>query len=87
VFGVSFDPPASHDKFKAKYKLPFPLLSDETKKVAKQYGVYKKKSFMGNSYMGIERSTFVIGPDQKIKRIFPKVKVVGHIKEVLNTLK
>src|SRR3989338_985369 len=83
IYGVSFDSLGSHQKFIKKYKLPFPLLSDENKAVAKSYGVYKQKSFMGRSYMGIERTTFVIGPDQKIKKIFPKVKVEGHVEEVL----
>jgi len=87
VFGVSFDAPDSHVKFKEKYKLPFPLLSDEDKAVARDYGVYKQKSLYGKSYMGIERTTFLIGPDQKIKKIFPKVKVSGHIQEVLESLK
>lgn len=87
IYGVSFDSINSHKKFITKYKLPFPLLSDEDKSIAKKYGVYKQKSFMGRSYMGIERTTFVIGPDQKIKKIFPKVKVEGHVEEVLTAVK
>ena len=86
ILGVSFDGPESHRKFRDKYGLPFPLLSDEDKKVARAYGVYKKKSLYGRSYMGIERSTFVIGKDGTILRIFPKVKVDGHIEEVLESL-
>lgn len=87
IYGVSFDSIESHKKFITKYKLPFPLLSDADKTVAKQYGVYKQKSFMGHSYMGIERSTFVIDKDQKIAKIFPKVKVEGHVEEVLQAVK
>ena len=87
IFGVSFDSLDSHGKFIAKYKLPFPLLSDEDKNVAKQYGVYKMKSLYGKSYMGIERATFLIDQNQKIRKIFPKVKVEGHIDEVLASIK
>lgn len=87
IFGVSFDSVNSHKKFIQKFKLPFPLLADEDKAVAQKYGVYKQKSFMGRSFMGIERTTFVIDQDQKIKKIFPKVKVDGHVSEVLAVLK
>ena len=87
IYGVSFDSLDSHKKFITKYKLPFPLLSDADKSVAEKYGVYKQKSFMGRSYMGIERTTFVIGADQKIKKVFPKVKVEGHVEEVLAATK
>ena len=87
IFGVSFDSLDSHKKFIKKYKLSFPLLADEDKAVAKKYGVYKQKSFMGKSYMGIERTTFVIDKDQKIRKIFPKVKVEGHTEEVLAAVK
>jgi thioredoxin-dependent peroxiredoxin len=86
VFGVSLDSVASHQKFKQKYGLPFSLLADEGAAVSKAYGVYKKKSMWGRSYWGIERTTFVIGPDQKIKAIFPKVKVGGHSEAVLAAL-
>ncbi len=87
ILGVSFDNLKSHEKFKTNHKLSFPLLADEDKSLAKQYGVYKKKSLYGRSYMGIERTTFVINQDQKVAKIFPKVKVLGHAKEVLRTLK
>jgi thioredoxin-dependent peroxiredoxin len=87
VFGISFDSLSSHEKFSAAQKLNFPLLSDESKAVAKKYGVYQKKSLYGRSFMGIVRSTFVIDRNQKIRRIFPKVKVDGHAEEVLQTLK
>ena len=87
IFGVSFDSINSHTKFINKYKLPFPLLSDEDKSVATKYGVYKKKSLYGRFFMGIERTTFVIDRDQKIRKIFPKVKVDGHADQVLETIK
>ena len=86
VLGVSFDDLESHKKFSGKYHLPFPLLSDTDKKVAEAYGVYKEKSMYGRTYMGIERSTFVIDKDGKIARIYRKVKVDGHSDEVLGAL-
>ena len=86
VFGVSHDSLESHDKFRKKYSLPFPLLSDAEKKITASYGVYKEKSLYGRLFMGIERTTFVIGKDGKIKKIFPKVKVDGHIEEILKEL-
>jgi len=87
VAGVSFDSPASHAKFRAKYKLPFALLADEQKKVAEAYGVYVEKIMYGKKRMGIRRSTFVIGPDGRIAAIFPKVKPDEHAAEVIEALK
>ena len=87
VVGVSFDGQVSHQKFIEKFSLPFTLLSDEDKTVAKAYGVYKEKSMYGRKYWGIERSTFVIDPKGAIKAIFRKVKVTGHVEEVLGALK
>ncbi len=87
IFGVSFDSVDSHKKFIGKYKLSFSLLADTDKAVAQKYGVYKQKSFMGKSYMGIERTTFVIDKDSKIRKIFPQVKVDGHTEEVLAAIK
>ena len=87
VLGVSCDGQASHQKFIKKFTLPFPLLSDEEKVVVTAYGVYKEKSMYGKKYMGIERSTFVIDPAGKLKAIFRKVKVDGHVDEVLAVLK
>lgn len=87
VIGVSFDGQASHQKFIAKYALPFTLLSDLEKGVATAYDVYKEKSMYGRKYMGIERSTFVIDAAGKLKAIFRKVKVDGHIDEVLAALR
>lgn len=83
VLGVSKDSPESHAKFRAKQKLDFPLLSDLDGKVCRAYGVWKEKSLYGRKFMGIERTTFVIGPDGKIARIFPKVKVAGHVDAVI----
>ena len=83
VLGVSPDSLKAHDKFIAKFGLPFVLLSDADHAVAEKYGVWVEKSMYGRKYMGIERSTFVIGPDGKMKAAFRKVKVDGHVDEVL----
>jgi peroxiredoxin Q/BCP len=80
LFGVSIDTPWSHRGFIDKYSLPFPLLSDESKAMVEAYGVWGEKSMYGKTYMGTERSTFVIGPDQTIKAIFLKVKPADHVK-------
>src|ERR1700722_11183767 len=86
VWGVSADAVKRHKSFKEKYELPFPLLSDESLKMLKAYGVWKKKKFMGREFMGIVRSTFLIGPDGKIKKIWSPVKVKGHAVDVLENL-
>jgi peroxiredoxin Q/BCP len=86
VLGVSADPVKRHKSFKEKYQLPFPLLSDESLKMLKAYGVWKKKKFMGREFMGIVRTTLIIGPDGKIKKIWPKVSVKGHADDVLENL-
>jgi thioredoxin-dependent peroxiredoxin len=83
IVGVSPDASAAQAKFKDKFDLPFTLLADVEHKVAEDYGVWKEKSMYGKKYMGIERTTFVISPDGKIQKIFPKVKVEGHAEEVL----
>lgn len=83
VIGVSVDDEKSHKKFADKYKLPFILLADPEKKVVQKYGVWGEKSFMGKKYMGTTRATFIIDKDFKIKKIFPKVSVPGHTKEIL----
>jgi peroxiredoxin Q/BCP len=80
---VSKDSPESHRKFKKKEGLRFTLLSDPDGKVCEAYGVWKEKSLYGRKFMGIERTTWIIGPDQKILKIFPKVKVKGHVDEIL----
>jgi peroxiredoxin Q/BCP len=86
VIGVSPDPVKKHDKFKAKYDLPFPLLSDEEKTVVSEYGVWVEKSMYGRKYMGVERSTFLIGADGKIQAAWRKVKVPGHVDAVMKAL-
>jgi len=86
VLGVSKDSVAMHLKFKSKYGLEFPLLSDPEGKACEAYGVWKEKSLYGRKYMGIERTTFVIGADGKIQKIYSKVKVKGHIDQVLEDL-
>jgi peroxiredoxin Q/BCP len=86
VLGVSPDSLKSHDRFIAKFELPFVLLADTDHAVAEAYGVWTEKSMYGRTYMGIERSTFVIGPDGKVKAIFRKVKVDGHVDEVLEAV-
>ena len=87
ILGVSPDSEKSHKKFKEKFDLPFPLIVDEAKEIANLYGVWKEKSMYGRKYMGIERTTFVIDEDGKVKKIFPKVKVTDHAQAVLEALK
>jgi peroxiredoxin Q/BCP len=86
ILGVSTDPVKSHDKFVKKYSLPFTLLADYEKKIVQAYGVWGQKSFMGRKYMGTHRVTFLIGPDGRIKKIWPKVKPEEHVAEVLAAL-
>ena len=86
VLGVSTDPVKAHDKFVEKFKLPFPLLADVDKKIVAAYGVWGEKSFMGRKYQGTHRVTFLIGPDGRIKRIWPLVKPEEHAAEVLAAL-
>ena len=86
VLGVSTDSAKSHDKFVDKFKLPFTLLADEEKKIVEAYGVWGEKSFMGRKYLGTYRVTFLIGPDGRIKRIWPQVKPEEHAAEVLAAL-
>jgi|ERR1017187_1245643 peroxiredoxin Q/BCP len=83
VLGVSPDSAKSHEKFSAKFGLPFSLVPDEDHKICETYGVWKEKSMYGRKYMGVERTTFVIGSDGVIKKIFRKVKAAGHAEEVL----
>lgn len=87
VIGVSPDSPKSHDKFRAKYDLAVRLASDEDKTMLQAYGVWAEKSMYGKKYMGVERTTMLIGPDGRIRRIWPKVKVEGHAEEVLAAAK
>jgi peroxiredoxin Q/BCP len=87
VIGISPDSIESHKKFIQKYDLPFILLSDERKEVLKKYDVWKEKSLYGKKYMGVERTTVIIDEDGKVMKYFPKVKVEGHVEEVLAALK
>ncbi len=87
VFGVSIDPLESHRAFIEKYGLPFPLLSDESGDIVRAYGVWVEKTWNGNTSMGTERSTFVIGPDSRIEAIFRRVKPDEHADQVLSALK
>lgn len=87
IVGLSPDSPASHDKFRTKYGLDLTLGSDESKSVLEAYGVWAEKSMYGRKYMGVERTTILIGRDGRIARIWPKVKVPGHAEEVLAAAK
>ncbi|MBK1816238.1 peroxiredoxin [Luteolibacter yonseiensis] len=86
VLGVSIDPIRKHAKFISKYELPFPLLSDEEHRIADSYGVWVEKTLYGRTYMGTERTTFVIGPDSRIKAVLPKVKPDEHLGKLLSLL-
>jgi peroxiredoxin Q/BCP len=86
VLGVSIDTAKSHDKFVKKFKLPFTLLVDDDKSIVTAYGVWGQKVFMGRKYLGTHRVTFLIGPDGRIKKIWPKVKPEEHAEEVLAAL-
>ena len=87
VLGVSPDSVASHQKFAQKYGLPFPLLADEGAQVATTYGVWKEKKQYGRTYMGIERTTFLIDENGIVRRVFSKVKVDGHVEEVIEAIR
>ena len=87
IFGVSMDDQKSHQKFRAKYNLPFPLLVDDKAELAKALGVYVQKSMFGLKFWGIERSTFIIDADGIVRKIFRKVSVKGHEQEVLKSLR
>lgn len=84
VIGISTDSVASHQKFQAKHQLPFPLLSDEGAEVSRQYRVYKEKNLYGKIHYGIERSTFVIDPEGIVREVYRKVKVAGHVGDILD---
>ena len=86
VLGVSPDSVKSHLKFAEKFELPFPLLADEEKRIVQAYGVWGQKQFMGRSYMGTHRVSFLIGPDGRIRKTWPKVKPDEHPAEVLAAL-
>ncbi len=86
VLGVSIDSVASHQRFKAKYRLNFPLLSDADKRIVSAYGVWKQKSLYGRTFLGIERTTVLIDEQGRIAKVFPKVTVDGHFDEVIEAL-
>lgn len=86
VLGVRTHSARSHDRFAQKYRLPFTLVSDEDKKIVQAYGVWGEKRFMGRKYQGTHRVTFLIGPDGRIRKIWPAVKPAEHAKEVLAAL-
>ena len=86
ILGVSIDSTKAHDRFAAKYKLPFTLLADEDQTIVQAYGVWGEKVFMGRKYQGTHRVTFLIGPDARIRKIWPKVKPEEHAQEVLDAL-
>ena len=87
IIGISKDSVARHDKFKAKYELPFTLASDEDGKVCETYGTWIEKSMYGRKYMGIDRATFLIDAEGKVRKAWRKVKVPGHVAEVLAAAK
>jgi len=86
VLGISRDTPKAQKKFKEKYNLPYTLLADIDESVCNQFGVLKEKNMYGKKVIGIERTTFLIGPDQTVAKIFPKVKPEGHAEEVLTAI-
>ena len=87
IVGISPDKTEAQARFASKYGLPFTLVPDPDHAIAEAYAVWKEKSMYGRTYMGIERSTFLVGPDGTIAQIFPKVKVPGHVAAVLESLK
>ena len=86
MLGISADTASAQKKFKDKHDLPYTLLADPDKKIAEQFGVVKEKNMYGKKVMGIERTTFLVSPDGKIKHVFEKVKPDGHAEEVLKTI-
>lgn len=86
VLGVSVDSVKSHDRFAHKYALPFPLLADDRREIVNAYGVWGEKTFMGRKYQGTHRVTFLVGPDGRIRRVWPTVKPETHAAQVLAVL-
>jgi peroxiredoxin Q/BCP len=86
ILGASGDSVESHRKFKEKYDLPYTLLADESHEIAEAYGVWQKKSMFGKKYMGIARTTFIIGPDGRIAKVFDKVNPLGHAGDVAEAI-
>ena len=87
VLGISRDTPKAQKKFQEKYSLPYPLLADVDEKVCNQFDVLREKNMYGRKVIGIERTTFLIGPDQRLLKVFPKVKPEGHAEEVLEAIR
>jgi thioredoxin-dependent peroxiredoxin len=87
VLGISKDSPKAQKKFQDKYSLPYPLLADEDKKLCEAFGVLKEKNMYGRTTLGIERTSFLIDEQGRVKKIFPKVKSEGHAEEVLAALR
>ncbi|MCP5519864.1 MAG: thioredoxin-dependent thiol peroxidase [Verrucomicrobiales bacterium] len=87
VLGVSTDSVKTHGNFARKFELPFPLVADPDRQVVNAYGVYAEKSFMGRLSLGTHRVTFLIGPDGRIRRLWPKVSVKGHVEDVLAAIR
>jgi peroxiredoxin Q/BCP len=87
VLGISLDSVESHQQFRQKYELPFTLLSDPDHRVSDAYGVYGEKEFRGHKYMGVDRATFLIGPDGTLEKVWPQVNPDGHALEVLQFMK
>ncbi len=87
VIGVSVDPPESHRKFREKHNLPFHLLADTEKRVVQAYGVWQEKKRFGRTYFGTVRTTFILDPQGRIARVYPHVRVKGHVARVLEDLK
>lgn len=87
VLGISRDTPRAQKKFQEKFQLPYPLLADVDEKVCKQFDVLREKNMYGKKVIGIERSTFLIGPDRRLMKVFRKVKPEGHAEEVLQVIR
>jgi peroxiredoxin Q/BCP len=87
LYGISPDSVKSHQKFRDKFSLPFPLLADDEHRVSDAYGVWGPKKFMGREYMGVDRATFIVSPDGKLARVFPKVSPAGHALEIMQALR
>jgi thioredoxin-dependent peroxiredoxin len=87
IMGVSPDSAESHRKFKKKHSLPYQLLVDDKHELAEAFGIWKKKTMFGHKFMGIERTTVIIDRNGKVARIFPKVQILGHVKEVERAVK
>ncbi len=85
ILGISADPVKAQDKFRDKYSLAFPLVSDETHRMLEAYGVWGEKSMYGKTFMGVERVTYLVDGEGKIAKVWPKVKVDGHVEEVLES--